>query len=211
MILPCALIHLGKKLYTNTQYFGLSSMFIFSYHMVLKYPDICTCILPISSKFLREKWKLNNGFHSLQGTKQCVDVCQKLYPVLQQAVAKAVEDRLSSDHVTWPINSIFIIFNFMISHIQSLFSDIHYSKNFDRIWCSCIPWYILLINTEQSLYLVNAICDIWHCCIEIYVVSFCDWNKHVNEKFWFNILKLNILKLTLCITFHEKYLLTFKF
>lgn len=100
LILPCALIHLGKKLYTNTQYFGLSSMFIFSYHMVLKYPDICTCILPISSKFLREKRKLNNGFHSLQGTKQCVDVCQKLYPVLQQAVAKAVEDRLSSDHVT---------------------------------------------------------------------------------------------------------------
>ena len=36
----------------------------------------------------------------LQGTKQCIDVCQKLYPVLQQAVAKAVEDRLSSDHVT---------------------------------------------------------------------------------------------------------------
>lgn len=35
-----------------------------------------------------------------KGTKQCVDVCQKLYPVLQQAVAKAVDDRLSSDHVT---------------------------------------------------------------------------------------------------------------
>nr|XP_022299694.1 exosome complex component MTR3-like [Crassostrea virginica] len=35
-----------------------------------------------------------------KGTKQCIDVCQKLYPVLQQAVAKAVEDRLSSDHVT---------------------------------------------------------------------------------------------------------------
>lgn len=81
----------------------------------------------------------------------------------------------------------------MIIHIQSLFSDIHYSKNFDRIWCSCIPWYILLNSTEPSLYLVNAICDIWHCCIKIYVVSFCDWNKHVNEKFWFNILKIKIV------------------
>lgn len=123
LILPCALIHLGKKLYTNTQYFGLSSMFIFSYHMVLKYPDICTCILPISSKFLREKWKLNNGFHSLQGTKQCVDVCQKLYPVLQQAVAKAVEDRLSSDHVTWPIIP-YSLYSTLWSFIYSLCSVI---------------------------------------------------------------------------------------
>lgn len=35
-----------------------------------------------------------------KATKQCIEVCHKLYPVLQQAVAKAVEDRLTSDHVT---------------------------------------------------------------------------------------------------------------
>lgn len=101
-------------------------------HSILVYPAclfsaiiwfLSTCILPISSKFLREKWKLNNGFHSLQGTKQCVDVCQKLYPVLQQAVAKAVEDRLSSDHVTWPIIP-YSLYSTLWSFIYSLCSVI---------------------------------------------------------------------------------------
>ena len=92
--------------------FNSSSYSVYEWNVVVWQCNIC--IFPFSFSALLLYWNsvwsqpynCNTTFLCLlQGTKQCIDVCQKLYPVLQQAVAKAVEDRLSSDHVTWPIIS----------------------------------------------------------------------------------------------------------
>lgn len=122
LILPCALIHLGKN-YILIHSILVYPACLFSAIIWFLSTLISVPVFTYKFKISERKMKFNNGFHSLQGTKQCVDVCQKLYPVLQQAVAKAVEDRLSSDHVTWPIIP-YSLYSTLWSFIYSLCSVI---------------------------------------------------------------------------------------